>query len=93
VGAGEQPVFTAYRDGARFDNVDSSWKKLFKDAKIADFRWHDMRHRFASRLVMGAVDLTTICELLGHSDYGMTLRDAHFAPATKALGRRGSRQG
>lgn len=76
---GNSRVFES-EDGARFDNVNSSWKKLLTDAKIVDFRWHDMRHHFASRLAMGAVDLNTIRELLGHSDYGMTLRYAHLAP-------------
>jgi integrase len=82
-GEGTRLVFPG-RDGKPKAEVKTAWTKLLEDAQITKFRWHDMRHHFASRLVMLGVDLNTVRELLGHADLKMTLRYAHLAPAHKA---------
>ena len=62
------------------DNFNTSWKKLLNDAGITNFRFHDCRHCFASRLVQNGVDLYVVAQLLGHERVEMTQKYAHLRP-------------
>jgi integrase len=79
-------VFPGRADGddGRLDDVKKAWLPVVRTAKLDGFRFHDLRHTFASKLVMAGVDLNTVRELLGHADVKMTLRYAHLAPEHKA---------
>lgn len=56
------------------------FSKALKDSGIASFRFHDLRHTFASHYVMAGGDLLTLSRILGHTTTTMTLRYAHLAP-------------
>jgi integrase len=61
-------------------DVKRSFGTALKKAGVRDFHFHDLRHTFASHLVMGGIDITTVSRLLGHKSLTMTLRYSHLAP-------------
>ena len=67
------------REGGQRSSIRNSFCKAVKQARLTDFRFHDLRHTFASHLAMSGVDLNTIRELLGHKSMSMTLRYSHLS--------------
>lgn len=77
-GGGGHKLFSPYvfcsAEGHFLHNFYRDWYPALRRAAIPDFRFHDLRHTFASRLVMAGVDLLTVQTLLGHKTPAMTLR-------------------
>lgn len=77
-------------EGVPYDSkkVYKVFKKTLERAGIEDFRFHDLRHCFASWNRQAGVDIYTLAELMGHKSTMMTMRYAHITPVhlTKAIG-------
>lgn len=74
-------VFTENRKP--YTDVKRAWWTALERAGIKDFRFHDLRHTFGSRLGMAGFDIKTIGEIMGHKDVKMTMRYSHPTPEHK----------
>jgi integrase len=72
-------VFTDI-DGKPYGDIKKSFASAVKNAKIENFRFHDLRHTFGSHLVMQGVGLRTVQQILGHKEIKMTMRYSHLSP-------------
>jgi len=66
--------------GKCMEAIGSAWKRSLKRAGIEKFRFHDLRHTWASWHVMNGTSLQELMELGGWKSYEMVLRYAHLAP-------------
>ena len=57
------------------------WEGVIEKSGVVNFRWHDNRHTFCSRLAMKGVNLKVIQTLAGHKTIAITARYAHLDDA------------
>ncbi len=67
--------------GEPIRDIKNGFHRALELAEIQDFTWHDLRHTFASWLMMRGASLRSVAELLGHQSLKMTMRYAHLSPA------------
>ena len=71
-------LFPGYGSNDAQGDLKRTWQAICKDAGLADFRFHDLRHSFASFLVSSGHNLPLIGQMLGHANPATTNRYAHL---------------
>ncbi len=68
--------------GSKIDpsNLRREFYKVLRKCEIENFKFHDLRHTFATRLAQKGIDIYMIAKLLGHEDIRMTQRYSHHSP-------------
>ena len=75
-------LYVFNKNGAKIGDFKKSFHTACRNAGLKDLRIHDLRHVFASKMVMNGTSLYITGELLGHRTTQMTKRYSHLAPDT-----------
>jgi hypothetical protein len=76
----DEHVFSYARTGLKLTTFRHAWEGACQVAKISGLRFHDLRHKFATRLRAKGVHEMDIMTLLGHTTLQMTSRYTHAMP-------------
>lgn len=76
-------IFIFHQAGKPYGAVKTAFKNALRRSGIGYCRFHDLRHTFATKLVLSGVSLPVVKELLGHASIETTMRYAHPTPESK----------
>ena len=77
---GSALLFPSRENATKPIDLRTPWKTALRRAGIDNFRWHDLRHSFASWLMMSGASHIEIAKLTGHRDLKSLMRYSHLAP-------------
>lgn len=64
--------------GDRVNSNRSSWLTCLEKSNITDFRWHDLRHTYATDEIKKGMPIYTLSKLMGHANVAVTEKYAHL---------------
>jgi integrase len=82
-GSVSELIIPTDRPGKKHYRWRRSWETALKQAGIEDFRFHDLRHCFASYLARQGHDAIQIADLTGHKSLAMVKRYSHLNPKSR----------
>jgi integrase len=77
---GMRLVFPGRHNSYQPLDLRTPWKTALRRAGIEGFRWHDLRHSFASMMLKTGVSTVELAKLTGHRDLKSLMRYVHIAP-------------
>lgn len=82
-GKPEHLVFCSSRDPLRAYKFEQAWRAALRASKVERFRFHDLRHSFASALAQEGASLVELADAMGHKSMAMVQRYAHLSVASR----------
>ena len=70
-------IFINPETGLPYKDIKKAWSTALEKANIENFRFHDLRHTFATRLIEKNIDIVVAKELMGHADISTIMIYVH----------------
>ena len=81
-----QKLVKGQRYPVTYSGIKSAWKRIRASAAVTDFRFHDFRHDFATKLLRETRNLKLVQQALNHADIKTTTKYAHVLDDEVAAG-------